>query len=797
MYEAARLRWRTSHVLVPILGLLMLVVVGLCFQSGCGGSSRSLVLVTVDGLRADHVNAETAPQWSALAAGGVRLDSLYTTCPSALPALTSLMTGEDPDELGSFFGDLTRLPPDVSTLAERLRDAGYKTTAYVGEGSVPPSTGIARGFDTFVSPSGPLRQALLATESGRAKPRHSGLFAASDVIEMVGRHLRKQTLEDRFFVWVHLGDLDELGVVEDPKAAYLEILTRIDRVIGDLEDALMTYGLSDRTLLAATSLSGVSLGEGGERGHGLRLDEAVVRIPAFVSGPGAEQARRALPGDGRPASIADLKTALLQALELDTAGAREADLTFVGTRIPSRQYGWPDLAAVGGEEGWLRLTPQPTWQPAGASSSVDEGQQALEAAPDPYRARLEKAGFLPATEHPAHPEEERVRILSWIAQAHTQMARGEIDDAVGLLQRAAAAAPEAPGPRSALLMLASGLPEDLRRAHAGAIERAASELQKLTAGSRVRKIDQARGLALIDRCGDALRIVAQVAEEARSGEKLALASLAGSCGSAEQAAGLLEEVAAEAERTPALDEWRGDILAGAGNAFRAKQAYQQALEAGREHPGLIAKLGDQLAALGELDAALQHYAKAQQLDPSYLYPHQRAAAVLLEQGERGAAAHALVLSTPDRGDPVRNALARARVLAGRELYEAALQELERGLSEAPGNLRLEIRHARILIDAGRFDQAASELADLRERSPRDPRVLVESARLAARLQNENEALSYLEAAEPLAGPPITRLVRRDPVFRSLGADSALAAFARGFTGEVEPAPRKPQAAGDD
>ena len=796
MYEIDLFPWRKSVALALVLGLVVLGGFFLSLQAGCGQSSRSLVLVTVDGLRADHVDAEKAPQWSALASQGTRLDSLYTTCPSNVPALASLMTGKDPDDLKAFFGDVTRLPEDVPTLAEVLSENGYKTTAYVGEGSVARSTGIARGFDTFVSPSGPLRQAFLSNEPHRAKPRHSGLFSATDVIEMVGRHLRKQTLEDRFFVWVHLGDLDELGAVEDPNAAYLEILNRIDRVIGDLEDALVTYGLSDRTLLAATSIYGVSLGEGGERGHGLALRDSVVRVPAFLRGPGADEIGTTLASsDTAPSSLASLRELLLSALGIEQDQPAGPSLAFVGTRLPSRQYGWSDRAAVGGPEGWLRLEPGPAWYPASAGKPAAQGPEALDAAPASYGERLERAGFLPAADAEDVPEPERREALGLIARAHTQMSKGNVDSAMRMLRQAGKILPASPGPRSAMLMLAGGLPQDLRNQYRAEVDRAIEQLRGLTGDSLVRRLDLARGLALVGRCGDSLEIVRSLTESAARGEKLALASVASSCRDYEQAAALLEDVAAGAEKTPELDEWRGDVLAAAGNAFQAKQAYQSALRAGREDPGLVAKLGDQLAELGELDAALQHYAKAQELDPSYRYPHERAAEVFLRQGERGAAAHAIVLSVPSRGDPVRDALLRARALAGRELYEAALMELEKGMTEAPGDLRLEIRRARILTDADRLDDAAAELAELRERAPRDPRVLVESARLAPKLGSQIEAIVYLETAERLAGPPITRLVRRDPIFRRFGAESPLAAAASRFSGQIRPGEEQGAAAG--
>ena len=42
------------------------------------------------------------------------------------------------------------LPGGVTTLAERLRAAGYGTAAFTGGGYLSASQGIAQGFDVFL-----------------------------------------------------------------------------------------------------------------------------------------------------------------------------------------------------------------------------------------------------------------------------------------------------------------------------------------------------------------------------------------------------------------------------------------------------------------------------------------------------------------------------------------------------------------------------------------------------------------------------------------------------------------------
>jgi tetratricopeptide (TPR) repeat protein len=780
------------------LALSVLLACTLVSLVGCGSADRSLVLVTVSGLRPDKASPELTPQWAALAGTGRRLEGLRTPSPQTVPALAALMAGEAPDRLGARFGDLTHLPADVKTLAERLRERGYKTTAMVGEGRIARITGLGRGFDEFTSPSGPLRQAVLLDERERLRPRQSGWWSARDLAEVAGRHLREQTLEDRFFLWVHVGDLSQLGAVEDPQQAYRALLGQVDALVGDLQDALDTYGLADRVVLAATSLHGMSLGDGGEIGSGLSLDGPVIEIPAFVRGPGVEQAASGRGGAGSgPRGLAELGNHLLGILGLEDRPKQAGGPFFAETRLPYRQYGWPPLALVANERGELSVGETILWKPSGEAPAI-EGPEAWDAAPQELRERLAEAGHGPAgaSVEGVSPDLKK-RVLRSVAQAHRLIDEGRGEEAVEALDDAIALAPEALGLRHAFLMAYTALPQPERRKRALRELRADSleTLQSLSAGDLPRTIDFARDLVRLGRCDQAM------AELSRGenlielpGERLAFASVEASCDAYEAAVARIEAVIEEGGRpAPALQEWRGDLLAMAGNAFRAKQAYEEVLATTQGSSAqLLAKLGDQLVELGEYEEALQKYAQATRLDDGYRYPHARAAEVLLEQGKAGAAAHATVLSVPETGKPVIDALHKARALRRKGLHRAALLEIQKAFEQSPGDIRLQLARVRILREQGELEQARGELAALEQQAPNDPRVLIERARVEAAAGDGQAAIAYLNRAEPHAGPVESRMVRSDPVFLKSGSD-ALARRAASFEGELAPA----QAGGED
>ena len=100
-----------------------------------GARRPDVVLVTIDTLRADHCSMSgypiaTTPNLDALAAGGQRFATAYAESSTTAPSHAVLMTGRHFRTLG-----LTRnggaIPEDAVTLAERLRDEGYATAAFV------------------------------------------------------------------------------------------------------------------------------------------------------------------------------------------------------------------------------------------------------------------------------------------------------------------------------------------------------------------------------------------------------------------------------------------------------------------------------------------------------------------------------------------------------------------------------------------------------------------------------------------------------------------------------------------
>jgi len=161
---------------------------------------RSVVLITIDTLRADHLHsygfdAPVSPRIDELAAGGVlfgrAIAASGATAPSHAAIMTSLYALQN--SIGPRNG-FTRLQGEV-TLAEVFRDAGYDTAAFVSNVVLKRRIGLDRGFQIY-------DDELTSLERNRP-----------DLFERVAEETTRRAIawlkrprEARFFLWVHYQD---------------------------------------------------------------------------------------------------------------------------------------------------------------------------------------------------------------------------------------------------------------------------------------------------------------------------------------------------------------------------------------------------------------------------------------------------------------------------------------------------------------------------------------------------------------------------------------------------------------
>jgi tetratricopeptide (TPR) repeat protein len=710
----------------------------------CGSRRHTVLLFTVAGLRADAVGADTMPRLSAWTEEGGTAEA-WSSAPDTVLALSTLMTGRATDRLGSRHGDLARIPPDAVTLAEAFRERGYRTAAFLGDAQLSPRSGLARGFDLWLAPG----------ETG------AGAVDAGRLADLVGSHLRRVQLERRNFVWVHFGDLERVLMSERPADAWDAALAELDAAVAYVEDALTTFGLRDSTEIAFVSLHGAALGAGGEVRYGLTLDPAVTRVPVVVPRPGGHDEA----GTGSPRDLAAVGRLLIRSVNGRGAEAA-AEPSLMRTFAPDRHYGWPPLGAVGDGRGWLRVDPEPSWEPADGGSSGG-----WEDAPADLRERLEQAGFDASETEPRQPDPAaRSTVLDNVREGWFEISSGDREAAAASLRAAIEVDPGVFAPR--LLLLRVSAPAE----RAGAIP----ELEQMAASDPARALDLAEALIDAGEREAALRVLGS-REFGRlgAGERLAAAALFEDLSAFEDSIALVSSVAEQESSAPELQLWMGDLALAAGNGFQARVAYEAALEQSRSRPArVVARLGDALASLGRDDDALQKYAEALELDPTLSEPHLGAARIFVRRGEAGAAADALIKSVPASGDAVVDCLAAASRLQAAGLPGPARGVLEAQLARTPDAVELSLALARVHASQTDYDAARTILRPLSSRPTEHPEAVYELARVETAAGSTREAASLLRGLEIPPGDPLARRVARESLFLAAGGE--LEAVARSF-----------------
>ena len=412
-----------------------------------------IVLVTIDTLRADHVGAYGArgahtPTLDGLAQGGVRFDTAISPVPLTLPSHATLMTGLDPDRHGVRHNAVFTLAPEIPTLAERMREAGLGTAAFVGAFVLDQRFGLARGFDTYDDHIGDRRSGSAVV--GFAERR------AGEVVDAFLAWL--EGAPENFFAWIHVYDPHatydppagfSLGFAAQP---YDGEIAYVDAQIGRVIEALGRRFDPAGTLVIVTSDHGESLGEHGEPTHSYSLYDATQRVPMIWNGPGF-RGGRAVPDVVRLADVAPTLLAMLGAAPLAEAQGRDLRVVARGGAAPEPaysetlathfDYGWSALFSVRNEQWRYIRAPQPELYDVrsdpGERRNIVTDKPDVAAELDAWiEARRTSARPLAARGGLSNDERERLQALGYVAGAanvqNADLAGADPKDRLAVLQ---------------------------------------------------------------------------------------------------------------------------------------------------------------------------------------------------------------------------------------------------------------------------------------------------------------------------------------------------------------------------
>jgi len=252
-----------------------------------GFTKPSVILITIDTLRADHVGCYGAwtvktPTLDALAHDGVVFERAISQVPLTWPSHAVILTGTYPFQNG--VQDFTGQPlaQQFRTVSQAFQHAGYATGAVISAFVLDRSWGLARGFDFYDD----------AFSAETFEKKDAGLVdrrAGESVTHAIA--WLKKTPRRPFFLWLHLYDPHSPYDPPEPYRSeyrshlYDGEIAYADHELGNLMSWLKQNHLYDSSLIVALSDHGESLGEHGEDEHGFFVYNATVHVPLIVKPP--------------------------------------------------------------------------------------------------------------------------------------------------------------------------------------------------------------------------------------------------------------------------------------------------------------------------------------------------------------------------------------------------------------------------------------------------------------------------------------------------------------------------------
>ena len=683
---------------LSVAGFILALAIGWLALSSRSRNTWNVIVITLDTTRADHLccyGAEKAltPTIDELASRGVLFERACAPAPLTLTSHSTMFTGLQPPEHGLITNGKGRLPDEIETLAERLSQAGYATSAFVASFVLNSRFGLNQGFETYDDDlSGtPRPQDLLHRE-------RSGDIVVDSALKWLSSH--KQS---KFHCWIHLydphfpyqahEDLFEDQFVERP---YDGEIAFVDRQLARITKFLKDEQLAENTCLVIVGDHGEGLGEHGEPTHGYLLYRSTMHVPLIIVPPLKEKAGIRVQ---QPVPLVDLMPTLLDLLRLpipkQISGKSLAGLwhgqpilprdCFSMTDEPFLDNGWSPLRSLTTSE-WkyirtpktelydLKTDPGELTNLADAQpDTVNDLEQRLMSIEDKFRLREVNTTELSAKER------KTLASLGYTG---------------GLSQRSAAGTASNIDVKD-MLPLYNKLSAALELLEHGQVEAAEAPLREIVQASpKYLKALGNLGICLAQQ---------QKWDEARACYQQVLAI------DPEDFSALMNLAAAEAIQ---------------GNVDEAIKNYRLAQAADPKSASPPFQLGQLAAENGSWPQALELFAKAVKLDPEFDEAHRAWADLLAELGDFPAAIKhydAALAINPNS----LTALVNRGILDARSGQSDAAERLfRRALELAPDNLLCRRNLALIHQQRGNMSEAVDELTEALRQGPDDVPTLL-------------------------------------------------------------------------
>lgn len=309
---------------------------------------RNVLWILVDTLRADHLSLygygrKTSPNLEAFARGAVVFRSARSQASCTFPSVNSMFTSQWPNRFLGQPNNSFGIPKAVTTIAEVLRQKGYKTMAVSASAVVRdnpsrfnPNGGFGAGFDVFHEscvwkPAGCVNRAALPLLQNGDKP----FFLYLHYIDPHGpydppkQHQRQFEVgsTDKEFIrngdanpigsWLYAGKRDPKVTPEDMEylvGLYDDEIAYFDGRLAELLAEVKKRGLLENTLIVFSADHGEEFLEHGHIKHCRAVYDASIHTPLLIKVPG-QPARDV----DAAASNIDLSPTILDLLGIDAS----------------------------------------------------------------------------------------------------------------------------------------------------------------------------------------------------------------------------------------------------------------------------------------------------------------------------------------------------------------------------------------------------------------------------------------------------------------------------------------------
>lgn len=276
-----------------------------------------ILIYIIDALRADHMSCYgyerlTTPNIDKFAEENTRYLNAYANTSWTKASGAAILTGLYPKHNKTMTRD-DKMPDEIMTLAEILRDTGYFTAAFIGNGNLSHVFGFDQGFDVFEEffgtysysrhvQSNRINEKVFEflqefLEKDERKPLflliwtvdpHDPYTPEESVKNLfdIHRYAPLDTYSFSFLEDVRKGEIrPSLSQIEFVKVRYDQEIFFNDRSFGELLTSMKNQGIYDDAVIIFTSDHGEEFFDHAGVGHGLTLYNEQIKIPLIAKIP--------------------------------------------------------------------------------------------------------------------------------------------------------------------------------------------------------------------------------------------------------------------------------------------------------------------------------------------------------------------------------------------------------------------------------------------------------------------------------------------------------------------------------